>query len=167
MKTGGGKTTVFITVGSTKFETLVSEATKKETLALFNKLGYERITIQYGGGTKPTIKHPGLTCFAFKDNIETEMQGASLIICHAGAGSVLEAVRIRGAKVIVCTNDTLLDGHQLELADKMDDQGHVIKCTPEGLKEAVERAKDEVMIPFPVHETHKFPEMLNNILGWK
>lgn len=161
------KPSVFVTVGTTKFEELVSAVCSQGIVSSLHKLGYEKINVQFGAGEKPKVKVPGLVCFDFKENIETDMKNASLIITHAGAGSILEAVRVRKAKVVVVINDTLLDDHQSELAEEMHEKGYLLCCRVPQLKETLERIPDEVFIQFPAHEPHRFPEMLNNILGWK
>lgn len=91
--------TAFVTVGTTRFDELVAEVTKKETLDLLQTVGYENVTVQFGSGVIPKVKQPGVLCFDYKNDISKEMRSADLIICHAGAGSVLEAVRCRKAKV--------------------------------------------------------------------
>ncbi|OQR72090.1 UDP-N-acetylglucosamine transferase subunit ALG13-like [Tropilaelaps mercedesae] len=159
--------TAFVTVGTTKFDELVAEVTKKETLDLLQQVGYENIIVQFGSGVIPKVRRPGLLCFDYKSDISKEMKAADLIISHGGAGSILEAVRCRNAKVIVVSNDTLLENHQIELAKSMHDGGHLLCTNIEGLQEAITRILDEVFVPFPDQDTTKFPELLNNILGWK
>jgi UDP-N-acetylglucosamine transferase subunit ALG13 len=46
------------------------------------------------------------------------MRGADLVISHAGAGSVLEALHAHKSLLVV-VNDSLMDNHQTELAHKM------------------------------------------------
>ena len=94
-----GKRTVFVTVGTTQFDELVSEVTKLETLRSLNDQGYSKIVVQFGSGKIPKVKHPGFSSFDFKNSLQSDMQAADLIISHAGAGSILEAVRIRKSKV--------------------------------------------------------------------
>lgn len=97
-----GARTVFVTVGTTQFDDLVSEVTKLETVLLLNSQGYSKIVVQFGSGAIPKLKHPGFSAFDFKNNLQNDMKAADLIISHAGAGSILEAVRHRKAKVRAC-----------------------------------------------------------------
>ena len=48
------------------------------------------------------------------------MSLADVIISHAGAGSVMEALRLK-KKLIVVVNDLLMDNHQVELATALED----------------------------------------------
>ena len=52
------------------------------------------------------------------------MEEADLIICHAGAGSIMEGLRL-GKRLIVVANESLMDNHQMELASAMQQQGSV------------------------------------------
>lgn len=96
---GPSPRTVFVTVGTTQFDDLVSEVTKRETVKLFNRLGYSKIVVQFGSGAIPKLKHRGFSSFDFKNSLQSDMEAADLIISHAGAGSILEAVRQRKSKV--------------------------------------------------------------------
>ena len=70
-------------------------------------------------------------------------------------------------QLIVVINETLLDNHQMELARAMESNGYAICTTVDGLAESIERVQDEVFVPFPEQDKDRFPEVLNNILGWK
>ncbi|XP_003743298.1 UDP-N-acetylglucosamine transferase subunit ALG13 homolog [Galendromus occidentalis] len=162
-----GLRTVFVTVGTTQFDDLVTEVTKLETVQLLSGCGYSKIVVQFGSGTIPKIKHRAVSFFDFKSSLENDMRAADLIISHAGAGSILEAVRHRKSKLIVVVNEKLLDNHQLELARAMDSNGYAACTTVEKLAETIQRVQDEVFVPFPEQDKSKFPEVLNNILGWR
>lgn len=56
--------------------------------------------------------------YRFKPSIREDMQGASLIISHAGAGSIFESLRLNKPLVVV-VNTALADNHQVELAEAM------------------------------------------------
>ena len=60
------------------------------------------------------------------------MKSATLLISHAGAGSVLEGLRLR-ARMLVVVNDALMDNHQQELAHALVDLNHVVATTPRAL----------------------------------
>lgn len=48
--------------------------------------------------------------FKFKPSLTDDYKNADLIICHGGAGTILECLRLR-KKIIVINNDSLMDNH--------------------------------------------------------
>lgn len=66
----------------------------------------------------------------------SEMRNAALIISHAGAGSVMEALTFH-KPLIVCVNESLMGNHQEELATELRDRKHLIVATPESICEAL------------------------------
>lgn len=65
--------------------------------------------------------------YRFKPSIQEDMKEADLIISHAGAGSIMEALRLK-RPLIVVINESLMDNHQLELAQAMDERGYLKFC---------------------------------------
>lgn len=75
---------------------------------------------------------------------EQLVEGASVLIMHAGAGSIIHALRA-GKRPIVMPRRALLgehvDGHQLEFAEALGAAGKVIVAeTAESLKNAISQA---------------------------
>jgi beta-1,4-N-acetylglucosaminyltransferase len=66
-----------------------------------------------------------------------------VVICHAGAGTVLDALRL-SVPIIVVPNPSLLDDHQTELAEELESQGYVIHGQLEELGEALDRNEERV-----------------------
>lgn len=64
------------------------------------------------------------------------MRQASLIISHAGAGSVMEALTFR-KPLIVCVNESLMGNHQEELAVELHDRKHLILTNPADISDAL------------------------------
>lgn len=50
--------------------------------------------------------------FRFRSSLESEFRGAALVISHAGAGSIFEALRA-ARPLIVVVNEALMDNHQV------------------------------------------------------
>ena len=66
------------------------------------------------------------------------MLAADLVICHCGAGTILEVLSLQ-KEAIGVINEDLLDNHQRELADAMrEKQLMVIADSPSELRKAIE-----------------------------
>ena len=58
------------------------------------------------------------------------MSEASLVISHAGAGSIGEALALKKS-LVICVNETLMDNHQLELAEAVAEKNWCSYAVPE------------------------------------
>jgi beta-1,4-N-acetylglucosaminyltransferase len=63
-----------------------------------------------------------------------------VVISHAGSGSILDAMRI-SVPLIVVPNSTLLDNHQVELAEALAEQEYVVHGRLENLAAALEESE--------------------------
>ena len=61
-------------------------------------------------------------------------------MCCAGSGTILDALRSQ-VPLIVVPNSTLLDNHQVELADALADQEYVVVGKLENLANALDEAE--------------------------
>lgn len=122
---------VFVTVGSTTFESLIENIDNKHVLSKLKSLGYTKIIYQIGSGKYvPLVTHIlPVECFKYKPTISNIIREAGLIICHAGVGTIMETLKAR-RPIIVVPNPSLMDNHQCELADTLAIQGYVVKCMP-------------------------------------
>ena len=129
---------VFVTVGTTKFDALVEAICSPGVIRRFHENGYTKVTIQYGRGTKPSVQSiqspsssslpPSLLSietYDFKPSLLQDMSNADLIISHAGAGTVMECLR-KSKRLVVVINTLLMDNHQQELATAMSDRGYLL-----------------------------------------
>ena len=66
------------------------------------------------------------------------MRAADVVISHAGAGSILEALEL-GKRLVVCVNEELMDNHQAELANALEARGHVVVSTVDDVADALRR----------------------------
>ncbi len=129
-----GERLLFVTVGSTHFDELIDGVLKEETQKIMLEQGYTQMRIQYGksGRLQPSFRSlPGLQieAFQYSPNLDAEIGNADLVVSHAGAGSIIEALRAK-KPLIVCANETLMDNHQVELAAKLDYEGYCISSKP-------------------------------------
>ncbi|XP_045616448.1 UDP-N-acetylglucosamine transferase subunit ALG13 [Procambarus clarkii] len=132
--------TIFVTVGTTRFDALVRAVVEEDTLAILREKGYNKITFQIGQGefVPPNGELQGITLthFRLKPSIAQDFAKADLVISHAGAGSCLEALGA-GKPLVAVVNDALMDNHQSELAEQLADIGFCFFCYPYTLQEKV------------------------------
>mmetsp|Transcript_33047 Transcript_33047/g.54570 ORF Transcript_33047/g.54570 Transcript_33047/m.54570 type:complete len:176 (-) Transcript_33047:34-561(-) len=122
-----GKRSIFVTVGTTRFDLLIKAITQPTALAWMKSNGYTDLVIQYGKGEEPVLpENPPIRCqtYGFQSSLEKDMTEADLIISHAGAGTVMEALRLK-KRLVVVINTLLMDNHQTELASAMAKRGHL------------------------------------------
>ena len=106
---------VFTTVGTTQFDPLVVAVSSNEAQQALYDRGFRRLRVQTGKGHARPIAGTGVLeveWFDFKAGLGEDMEAADLIISHAGAGSVLEALR-RKKPLIIVVNCALMDNHQV------------------------------------------------------
>lgn len=127
--------TALVSVGTTRFDALIDAVLIQDVLQYLAKQADARLLIQYGAsraaipqpshsaavfGTQCACSHThGVTIYAFPYTTALgEMLAASdIVIAHAGAGTVLEALRAKAhPRVLIVPNNTLMDDHQRELA---------------------------------------------------
>ncbi|XP_041076465.1 UDP-N-acetylglucosamine transferase subunit ALG13 homolog isoform X1 [Polyodon spathula] len=123
---------VFVTVGTTSFDELISCVTSEDVIQALRELGYGRLVLQIGRGAVQPVPYSSaqftLEVFRYKDSITEEIRTANLVISHAGAGSCLETLGA-GTPLLVVVNDQLMNNHQLELARQLHQDGHLYYCT--------------------------------------
>lgn len=119
---------------------------------LINKLsekGFTELYVQYGHAEAsfrpPASAQLRIKGFDFTPEIKQLIGGASLVISHAGSGSILDSLE-RGSgqstrRVIVVVNTELMDNHQLELATKLEKVGCIsVAKSPAKLVDAIDQS---------------------------
>lgn len=155
---------IFVTVGTTKFDKLISAMTNENILNSLIKLGYSSIQFQTGNGNFTTVSNEliEIKYKSFFENFEDEIKRSDLVISHAGAGSCLEVLQC-GKPLIVVINEDLMDNHQYELAEHLSKQGHLYYCTCESLEKTL--LKDlNILEPYPKVDVDTFGKYLNGIM---
>lgn len=160
--------TVFVTVGTTEFDLLLETITRNEILELLVEKGYTRLILQKGRGTfKMTdIKQDKLLieCYDYKDSIAQDLQNASLVVSHAGAGSILETLSLK-KPLIVVVNERLMDNHQYELAEKMAHEGYLFYCACATLKETLQKKNLSKLKHMKPTKPRTFSNYVDGIMG--
>ena len=91
------------------------------------------------------------------------MRSADLIISHAGAGSVLEALEAQKLLLVV-VNDSLMDNHQMELASKMRQLRHCFCATVDTLEGAIVMLDPGALVPFPSPTPGRFGAFVDQLM---
>ncbi|OAV88807.1 hypothetical protein PTTG_02684 [Puccinia triticina 1-1 BBBD Race 1] len=179
---------VVVTVGSTRFDQLINTLLAPSHAELAGLLGrtptLTRVLVQIGSQQELTLEgqaipiashlslppsqHIQLTIFRYSDAIDSLLSRARLIITHAGAGSILSAIRpitpapelqaklqvtpdlsldisptsIKNDKpiVIIVPNPGLMDNHQLDLAHQISSLGLAYTCSTDQLLATIKEA---------------------------
>lgn len=150
-----------------------------------------------GGAEKEEGKRTTTTRFRayrFKPSLDDDMRRADLIVSHAGAGSIVEGLALCAEaaaeaaaaelpageetatttpttrkKLVVVINSRLMDDHQRELADAMEERGYLyVVSDPESLRneEVLAAIEDFVPSPFPGGEVGVFAALLDEHMGF-
>uniref|UniRef100_A0A0B7AAC8 UDP-N-acetylglucosamine transferase subunit ALG13 n=2 Tax=Arion vulgaris TaxID=1028688 RepID=A0A0B7AAC8_9EUPU len=162
---------LFVTVGTTKFNSLIREVTTNDALKTLAKLGFSDILLQIGRGEyEPSNVNdasdiPHVSYYRLKDSISDDIAQADLVISHAGAGSIIDSLSA-GKSVLVVVNDELMDNHQTELAEKLAAEGHLHYCGVRSLVPSLKSLDFKVLKPFLPGEPEKFADHLDQIMGF-
>jgi len=167
--------TIFVTVGTTRFDSLMEHVTTMEALNWMKKNGYTHLILQHGKGPRPVVSSKAcpvkLDCFDFANSLDMYMDKADLIVSHAGAGTVMEALRKHNKRLVVVINTSLMHNHQMELANAMGKRGHLFVIERPTDLQSMELWNDFdsfIPIPFPSNSTEEekeFPKILNRHMG--
>lgn len=153
--------TVFVTVGTTKFERLIDTVLSDNILDIFNKQGFKKIIVQIGNGNHEKLfpnvtweknsvvclkkKSLDIEVYRFKNTLKDDLDQADLVISHAGSGSIIESLEAKKRLVVVC-NEDLMDNHQFELAEKMFQLGYLLYTTCSFLDTTLNRLEDKGLL---------------------
>lgn len=162
---GGGKL-AFVTVGTTKFDALIRALDTDASLKALAARGFSRVLMQIGHGEyTPRAAAAGLTIEWYRHNpqYKQDVARADLIISHAGAGSIMDALSV-GKKLVVVVNTALMDNHQTELAEAMAAQRYCVQTGCDGLAEALETANLETLVPYPAPDEDAFPSLVDEVM---
>jgi beta-1,4-N-acetylglucosaminyltransferase len=161
---------VFVTVGSTSFDDLISAVHSTTILKELKQQGYDQVIYQIGRGIFiPKNKNNDIIqvmYFRSKPSIAPYIQNAGLVICHAGVGTVMETLRMK-KKVIVVVNPSLMDNHQLEVAAALEEDEHIYLCrSPNNIELVLTKIKDNTPL-LPIKDLDKtlFPTLLESELS--
>ncbi|CUE67548.1 glycosyltransferase family 28, putative [Bodo saltans] len=154
-----------ITVGSTKFDDLMSQVDTPQFFEAVKRQGITKVLVQKGRSdytfTTPTFSDPAtdaglvgsydgvdVEVFPYRPFLQDILRSAQLVISHAGAGTILEALA-HGRSMVVVPNEKLMSNHQLQLARSLAEEKFLFLVMVRDLCEALPRLPVDDLIPFP------------------
>ncbi|KAL4205268.1 hypothetical protein AMTRI_Chr01g136470 [Amborella trichopoda] len=165
------KKTVFVTVGTTCFDALVQAVDSQLLKAELLRRGYTNLLIQLGRGSYIPSKSAGedgsltVDYFSFSPSLADHMRSASLVISHAGSGSIFETLRL-GKPLIVVVNTALMDNHQSELAEELAERKHLLCAYPDTLYETIQNMDLDTLVPYPPSNPMAVAKLMNKFFGF-
>ncbi|KAJ0398503.1 hypothetical protein ATCC90586_003180 [Pythium insidiosum] len=160
---------VFVTVGTTKFDALIQTLDSEACMRALHARGATTVRMQIGHGehvpSSSMAAVPGLKIEHYRHDpqYKRDVEQADLIISHAGAGSIMDALSAR-KKLLVVVNTALMDNHQTELAEAMAEQRYCVQTTCEGLLDALQHADFESLQSYPEPDEDAFPALIDQVV---
>jgi len=163
-----------VTVGSTKFEALTTHLDDNavQFVKELKAKGINKLIMQIGKTKKLPQKLPKLAdekfqfeCFEYTKKFKEILSTASLVISHAGAGSISETLGYR-IPLIAVVNETLMDNHQEELAAAMSKDGYLYDAKVENVLETLRKADFKRLREYPKPKPKDFAVFLDEQVGF-
>ncbi|TLS29555.1 hypothetical protein PpBr36_01913, partial [Pyricularia pennisetigena] len=150
----------FVTIGATAgFRSLLEQVLRPEFLRWMRAYGFARMTVQCGSdldwfrSSLAAADTCGVEveCFRYTTSMRDYIlpcrpvegvANAGIVICHAGAGTVVDVSRC-GVPFVVVPNEGLMDNHQAELAAHLDKERWAVAAKPDALPQAIRRAHEQ------------------------
>ncbi|XP_055849491.1 UDP-N-acetylglucosamine transferase subunit ALG13 homolog [Episyrphus balteatus] len=144
---------IYVTVGTTKFDALIEKIFSDDILLLLRRRGCKKITVQYGTGKAPPVNKAqnygiAVEIYQFKFGPErTDIINSDLTIGHAGAGTCMDILKNKKPGLVV-VNDTLMDNHQVELAEQLAKDSYIFQCNLSSLEKSLKVLDFETLVPY-------------------
>ncbi|EEF49798.1 UDP-N-acetylglucosamine transferase subunit ALG13 homolog [Ricinus communis] len=165
------KRMVFVTVGTTLFDALVRAVDTEQVKQQLFRKGYTHLLIQMGRGSYTPTKTEGedgslaVDYFTFSSSIADHLRSASLVISHAGSGSIFETLRLQ-KPLIVVVNEDLMDNHQSELAEELAERKYLYCARPQTLHHIIADMDLESLLPYSAGDATPVVKLINRFLGF-
>jgi beta-1,4-N-acetylglucosaminyltransferase len=164
---------IFVTVGTTEFDELLQAVDNESFLQSIIFYRCKRLSIQIGRGKyypkfladASTSSGIEVDIFRFKDTLDDYMQNADLVICHCGAGSILECLNLKKIFIVV-VNKTLQGNHQTDLAEALSCKGLCLSTVPDLLVDLLRSESSQCfssMRSYPDGDYDAFPAIVDSM----
>ncbi len=160
---------VFVTVGTTKFEALLRIVFSQEVQNALKAKGYNKVKAQIGHSVidlkeAQELKALDIEIYDFKSSLADDIREADLVIAHAGAGTTLEVLEAK-KPLIVVVNDDLMGNHQVELAERLALDGHLVYCFCGTLVNTIHNFDPESLKPYTKGNTANFAKFVDDFMS--
>ena len=160
---------IFVTVGTTEFNNLIEKLSEKEVYEILKcRLKCKELIIQRGKGKEIDFSHfkdINVQQFDLKTSIENDIIEADLVISHAGAGTCIDVLG-KKKPLLVVVNDTLMNNHQIELAEQLHKDGYLTYCFLSNLVEKLETFDVTSLKEYEKGNLNTFIEYLDDFMGF-
>ena len=104
-----------------------------------------------------------LQLFQFAPDLKSYISSAHVVISHAGSGTILDTLRMQPKvpTLVVVPNTSLMDNHQVELAEALARDNHLVAGSEQTLAEDVARALQTKCEPFPDFDPSRFIRIMD------
>jgi UDP-N-acetylglucosamine:LPS N-acetylglucosamine transferase len=138
---GEGKSLIFITVGTAHYDPLIEVM---DQLVGQRKI-QKHVVAQIGRGS---YIPQNIRYFRFIRSLKQAYEKSKIVVSTGGAGTTLECT-INGLPLLVVENKTLMEGHQVQLINEMEQRGHLIWCKElDNLVESIEEGYRRKFSPY-------------------
>jgi beta-1,4-N-acetylglucosaminyltransferase len=160
---------IFVTVGTTEFSELIEKLSQEELYDILkNQLNCKKLTIQFGHGKVldfNKFEDIQVEQFDLKSDIKMDIEEADLIISHAGAGTCID-VLTSNKPLLVVINDTLMNNHQIELAEQLAKDGYLFYSNVKDLPNTLHQIDTSKLRKYEPGNIDKFILYLDNYFGF-
>lgn len=107
-----------------------------------------------------------LELFQFAPDLKSYIRSADIVISHAGSGTILDTLRMRPKPpaLVVVPNTSLMDNHQVELAQALGKDKFLIAASEDSLPKDLARALNSDCDAFPDFDPSRFAAIVDEVM---
>jgi len=168
-----GDGTAIVTVGSTTFDELIRAIDNEAFVGALVALGIKRLKVQKGNGSyEPTVligeaaREAGLESevLTYSPSLSEDLHCASLVISHAGAGTVLDCLNTN-RRMLIVPNEALADTNQVQFCEELKRYELLRWSRCDDIVPTLEGYTGEGLRRFPENATPTFASALRHLCG--
>lgn len=134
---------------------------------LVNRIDSKHEVVVQLGESKNIITRENTEVYDYTDDFNKYVNDCDILITHGGVGSIMTGLKDHKKVIVVPRLEEFaehVDSHQLEVANKLEKNGHVYKFPRGGdINKAIEEVIESYYIPYESN-TKKFVENIEAIL---